>query len=85
MFESEAFHHVDKVIGVFAPVALRLKRIMSRDKVKREDVLKRMDNQMDEETKMRLCDFIIYNDEQQPVIPQVLELHKKLLSEPSPV
>jgi dephospho-CoA kinase len=29
---------------------------------------------------MRLCDFIITNDEQQLLIPQVIELHQKLLS-----
>ncbi len=78
MFESDAFHHVDKVIGVYAPVALRLHRTMKRDHISREEVLKRMKNQIDEEVKMRLCDFVIYNDEQQAVIPQVLQLHKKL-------
>ncbi len=34
---------------------------------------------MDEEKKIGLCDFVIVNDEQQMVIPQVLELHQKFL------
>jgi dephospho-CoA kinase len=38
-----------------------------------------MDRQMDEQIKMRLCDFIIHNDEQQLVIPQVLQLHAQFL------
>lgn len=80
MFESEAFHYVDKVIGVSAPLALRMKRTMDRDHVDREEVMRRMKNQMDEETKMKMCDYIIYNDEQQAVIPQVLDLHEKILS-----
>lgn len=80
MFESEAFHHVDKVIGVSAPEALRIKRTMDRDHVSREGVLKRMENQMNEEMKMKMCDYIIYNDEQQAVIPQVLDLHEKILN-----
>lgn len=79
MFESEAFHHVDKVIGVSAPEALRIRRTMQRDNVSRDEVLKRMHHQLDEEVKMRLCDYIIYNDEQQAVIPQVLKLHEELI------
>ena len=34
---------------------------------------------MDETKKMNLCDFIITNDEEQLLIPQVVELHGKLL------
>lgn len=78
MFESEAFHYVDKVIGVSSPVTLRLHRTMKRSGLSREEVKKRMDKQMEEEVKMRLCDFVIYNDEKQALIPQVLELHKRI-------
>ena len=38
-----------------------------------------MDQQLDEEQKMRKCDFVLINDEQQLLIPQVLELHEKLI------
>jgi dephospho-CoA kinase len=38
-----------------------------------------MRSQIDEDIKMKLCDAVIYNDEQHPVIPQVLSLHEKLL------
>jgi dephospho-CoA kinase len=40
----------------------------------------RMKNQMNEDEKMKLCDFVIHNDEQQPVLPQVLTLHGELLA-----
>jgi len=52
---------------------------MDRDNVLREAVLARMNNQLDETIKMKLCDFVIINDEQTAVLPQVLELHKKFL------
>jgi dephospho-CoA kinase len=52
---------------------------MERDAISAEEVRKRMDKQMAESTKMRLCDFVIYNDEQQLLIPQVLAIHEKLL------
>lgn len=79
MFESEAFHHVDKIIGVSAPASLRILRAMHRDRISREEVLRRMDKQLNEEIKMRLCDYVIRNDERQLIIPQVLQLHEELL------
>ncbi len=78
MFESESFHHTDKVIGIYAPKNLRIQRAMKRDAISREEVLARMNKQLDEEVKMHLCDYIIYNDEQQLVIPQVMKLHGEL-------
>ena len=41
--------------------------------------MKRMSRQIDEEMKMKLCNFIIVNNEQQLVIPQVLELHQRFI------
>lgn len=79
IFESGSADGLDYIIGVFAPQALRIKRTMDRDNVTREAVIKRMQNQVDETMKMRLCDFVIYNDEQQLVIPQVLKLHELFL------
>ena len=80
IFESGSAEGLDYVIGVYAPVTLRIKRVMDRDKTSREEVLKRMGRQLNEEMKMKLCDFVITNDEQHLVIPQVLELHQKFLS-----
>lgn len=79
LFESESFHYLDKIIGVSAPQPLRILRTMHRDKVSRNEVFARMHKQMDETIKMRLCDYVIYNDEQQMVIPQVLKLHEEML------
>lgn len=81
LFESGSSEHLDIIIGVYSPKALRIQRTMERDNITREEVLKRMSRQINEEMKMRLCDFVIVNDEQQMVIPQVMELHRKL-SEP---
>ena len=78
IFESGSAKDLDKVIGVYAPLSLRIKRVMDRDGISREEVLKRMNRQIDEDMKMKLCDFVIVNDEQQLVIPQVLELDQQL-------
>jgi dephospho-CoA kinase len=79
IFESSAIRYLDFVIGVYAPAPVRIHRTTQRDKTTREEVLKRMKNQIDEDIKMKLCDAVILNDERNAVIPQVLALHEKLL------
>lgn len=78
IFEANVFDRLDYVIGVSSPAELRIKRAMERDNVTREEIVKRMTKQLDEEIKMSKCDFLIINDEQQLLIPQVMELHEKL-------
>ena len=79
LFESGSAAGLDYVIGVKAPLALRIKRVIERDHITKEEVLSRARRQIDEEIKLRLCNFVIDNDEQQLVIPQVLALHYKFL------
>jgi len=79
LFESGANKYVDKVIGVYAPIQLRISRVMQRDNSTEEAVTARMNKQMEEEKKMNLCDYVITNDEQELVIPQVLKIHKLLI------
>ena len=52
---------------------------MKRDGFTPEEVLKRMEKQISDEIKMRLCDFVLLNDEQQLLIPQVIKLHQQFL------
>jgi dephospho-CoA kinase len=79
LFESGSVSELDYVIGVQAPKHLRLKRAMKRDMSTRYDITTRMQRQIDEDIKMRLCDFVVTNNEQELVIPQVLDLHQHLL------
>jgi dephospho-CoA kinase len=79
LFESGSAAGLDYVIGVSAPLSIRLQRIMKRDGLSREAVKDRTEKQLDESIKMKLCDFVLINDEQQPLLPQVLELHQQLL------
>lgn len=79
IFESGAQAYLDYVIGVAAPAAVRIHRVMKRDNISRDEVLARMNLQIQEVIKMRLCDFVVVNDEQQAVMPQVMALHENLL------
>jgi dephospho-CoA kinase len=80
IFESGSQDSLDYIIGVSAPTHLRIQRAMQRDQLTREQVQQRMSKQIEEVIKMHLCDFVVYNDEVKPVIPQVLEIHKKLIA-----
>jgi dephospho-CoA kinase len=77
LFESGANKNLDYVIGVAAPLSLRVQRVMQRDGVTKEEVEQRISRQMNEEEKMKLCNFIIPNDETALIIPQVIALDKK--------
>ncbi len=80
LFEAGTNVGLDYIIGVTAPVELRITRVMDRDKVSREEVLSRMQHQLDDIEKMKRCDFVIDNNEASLVIPEVLALHAKFIS-----
>lgn len=83
LFEAGSAANLNYVIGVSSPEETRIKRVMERDKASREQVLSRINRQMDEIEKMKLCDFVIKNNEEELLIPQVLQLHNKFLSMPT--
>lgn len=79
LFESGAYKLMDYNILITAPEELRIKRVMKRDGATKQQVLARMANQWNDEEKIKLADFIIYNDESNFLVTQVLEIHKKIL------
>lgn len=85
IFESGSQRDLDVVIGVFAPESLRIKRVMERDHISNEEVVRRINMQISDRIKARLCDFVIRNDETQLIIPQVLSIHETLMNTPLPV
>lgn len=76
LFESGAAENLDFIVGVYAPQALRIKRVMKRDGLTTDEIMKRINRQVNEEMKMKLCDFVITNNEQELLVPQVLKLHQ---------
>ena len=80
LFESGAAEDLDFIIGVSAPQQIRIKRVVERDKIPEAEVMKRISRQMDEEKKMQRCDFVIINNEEQLVLPQVMALHEKFMN-----
>lgn len=80
-FESGSHKEMDVMVGVYAPKDIRIQRVSDRDNTTPEKIKSRIANQMDEEEKMKLCNYVINNYSTFAIIPQILDLHQKLLIE----
>lgn len=80
LFESTSYKMCDRSIMVTAPLDIRIKRVMQRDSITREEVESRNARQFTEEKKIALADYVIKNDETELVIQQVLALHQEFLA-----
>ncbi|SIQ65370.1 dephospho-CoA kinase [Pontibacter lucknowensis] len=80
MFESESWRQMDEIIVVTSPLEVRLKRLLKRDAHRTEaDIKAIISKQLSEEEKIARAQHIVYNDDQQLIIPQVLSLHQQFL------
>ena len=79
-FESGSNNELDVMIGVYAPLEMRIDRTMKRGNTTEEKVRSIIAHQMDEQEKMNLCDFVVNNDGSEAIIPQVLALDQQLLT-----
>ncbi|MCE5347809.1 MAG: dephospho-CoA kinase [Bacteroidales bacterium] len=80
LFESGASKFVDRIATVVAPVEERMERVISRNNLTREQVLDRMRNQMDDESRIKLSDYVIHNSETDMIIPAILKIHEDILT-----
>ncbi|ESU19280.1 Dephospho-CoA kinase [Flavobacterium cauense R2A-7] len=78
LFESGSYKDCDKIIMVTAPEAVRIERVMQRDKVTKAQVLERMQNQWPEEEKIKRSDFVIENIDLKESEKKVTEILKEL-------
>lgn len=77
LYEAKSYQSLDKIIVVQASAEIRMKRVLQRDPQRtRQQVEDIIRNQMPDEEKLALADYIIMNDESSLVIPRVLELHE---------
>ena len=80
LIESGSSVALDALIVVTAPEPLRIARVMQRDSVGEAAVRARIANQLPEEEKIKQAHFIIQNDGQQLLLPQVMAIHRQLLA-----
>ena len=79
IFETNTEHNYNKIILVRAPLEERIKRVILRDNLSREDVIKRVNNQIDDSTIIDNCDYIIENNNLKDLKEKVLKIHKDLI------
>lgn len=80
LIESGGYKLVDKVATIVAPVEERIKRVMMRNNLTKEQVFERIRNQMTDEERIKVSDYVINNSERDMIIPAVLEIHNSILS-----
>jgi dephospho-CoA kinase len=80
LFESGAAEFVNRIATVVAPVDQRVERVIQRNKLSREQVMERIQNQMDDESRIKLSDYVIYNSENDMIIPAILKIHEDILT-----
>ena len=79
LYESGAYRQLDRIITVFAPQPLRQARVLHRDPHRTaQDVLTIIGKQLSEEEKLARADYVVRNDDEHLLIPQVLELDSEL-------
>jgi len=77
MFESKSYLEMDKIICVSCPINTRINRVIKRDRLGREEIMSRINNQMDENEIINRSDYIINNDGIKLILPQIIKLHKQ--------
>lgn len=71
LIEAGFAEEVDHIVMVYAPLDLRIKRAVKRDKSTEEAIIKRIQSQMNDEEKRAKAHYTIFNDHIEPIIPQV--------------
>ena len=79
IFETNTEDNYNKIILIRAPLEERIKRVILRDNLSREDVIKRVNNQIDDSTIINNCDYIIENNNLKDLKEKVLKIHRDLI------
>ena len=81
LFEENLTSRFNAVILVVANEETRISRVMARDKVNKEKVLSRIENQLTDDQKVPLADYVIFNDNERSLINQVMDIDKMIRSQ----
>ncbi|MCE1168358.1 MAG: dephospho-CoA kinase [Sphingobacteriia bacterium] len=81
LFEAGIDTTCDSTIVVTAPETLRIERVLKRDHLTEAEIKSRISKQWAEEKKISLASYIIKNDGESFVIPQVVDIYNKIMKE----
>jgi len=78
LFEAGFDKSVDKILSISAPVEERIKRVMERDQISRQQVLDRISKQWTDREREAKSDFVINNADGRMILASILAIHQKL-------
>ncbi|MCL2596856.1 MAG: dephospho-CoA kinase [Paludibacter sp.] len=81
LFESGFYLLVNKILTISASIETRIYRVMKRDKITREEVIKRIESQANIEELIQRSDIVLYTDDDIPMNVKIFVLLKKLKNE----
>jgi dephospho-CoA kinase len=79
LFEAKADQLVDRVVSVSAPVEERIARVMGRSELSREQVMERINNQLEDDEREDQSYYVINNADNEMIIPEILKIHNDML------
>ena len=79
LFESGVYKQVDKTVAVWAPDDVRIARVLNRDGISENEVRKRIANQMPQHRLVGMVNYVIKNNGEELLVPQVVNLVNSLL------
>lgn len=75
LFEAKADAHLDRIVTISAPVEERIARVMSRNDLSREEVIERINNQLEDDEREDQSYYVINNADNEMIIPEILKIH----------
>ena len=80
IFETKSENNYDKIILIQSPLEIRIERVVNRDNISKEEVMKRINNQLDENLIIDKCDYVISNENKEDLEDKVLSIHHDLIA-----
>lgn len=80
LIESGTYKLMDKIIAVTAPEKLRVSRVLDSKKFTKKIINNIIKSQLPESRKVKHANYIIDNDGKTLILPQILEIHNKLVN-----
>lgn len=79
LFESNAYMLVDKIVSISAPIEERIARVMGRSDLTRNQVIERVNSQLEDEERNQRSDYVINNSDSELIIPEILKIHDDMI------
>lgn len=78
LIETGSFKRFDKIILITASEELKIKRLIQRENITKEEIILRMKSQLSDEEKKVYADYIIENNEKELLLPQIISVLDQL-------